>query len=92
MLPPPPHNFILFELDFYVEFPLLRLILFLIDLKSTIITLCLGQTVLNKGCILGTLHPWFSWIVFNCNWGISTSLNAKKLYFQSQGEKNLLRS
>ena len=39
MLPPtrpPPHNFILFELDFDVKFPLLRLLLFLSDLKSTI--------------------------------------------------------
>ena len=32
----PPHNFILFQLDFDVKFPLLRLLLFLIDLKSTI--------------------------------------------------------
>ena len=31
-----PHNFILFELDFDVKFPLLRLLLFLSDLKSTI--------------------------------------------------------
>ena len=36
MLPPPPHNFILFELDFDVRFPLLRLLLFLSDLISTI--------------------------------------------------------
>ena len=28
---PPPHNFILFQLDFDVKFPLLRLLLFLID-------------------------------------------------------------
>ena len=34
-----PHNFILFELDFNAKFPLLGLLLFLIDLKSTIITL-----------------------------------------------------
>ena len=32
MLPPTPHNLILFQLDFDVKFPLL----FLIDLKSTI--------------------------------------------------------
>ena len=32
----PPPNFILFQLDFDVKFPLLRLLLFLIDLKSTI--------------------------------------------------------
>ena len=39
MLPgPPPPNFILFQLDFDVKFPLLRLLLFLIDLKSTIVT------------------------------------------------------
>ena len=38
MLPPtPPHNFILFELDFEVKSPLLRLLLFLSDLKSTIL-------------------------------------------------------
>ena len=37
MLPLPQHNFILFELDFDVKFPLLRLLLFLIDLKSTIV-------------------------------------------------------
>ena len=36
MLSPPPYNFILFELDFDVKFPLLRLLLFLSDLKSTI--------------------------------------------------------
>ena len=38
MLPPylPPHNIILFELDFSVKFPLLRLLQFLSDLKSTI--------------------------------------------------------
>ena len=32
----PPHNFILFELDFNIKFPLLSLLLFLNDLKSTI--------------------------------------------------------
>ena len=37
MLPPTPHNFILFELDFDVKFPLLRPLLFLSDLKSTIL-------------------------------------------------------
>ena len=36
MLPPPPHNFILFQLDFDVKLPLLRPLLFLNDLKSTI--------------------------------------------------------
>ena len=36
MLPPPPPNFVLFELDLDVKFPLLRLLLFLSDLKSTI--------------------------------------------------------
>ena len=30
---PPPHNIILFELDFNVKFPLLRLLQFLRDLK-----------------------------------------------------------
>ena len=42
MLPPPPQNFILFELDFDVKFPFLRLSLFLSDLKSTI----LGQQII----------------------------------------------
>ena len=32
-----PHNIILFELDFDVKFPLLRLLQFLSDFKSTII-------------------------------------------------------
>ena len=36
--PPPPHNIILFELDFIVKFPLLRLLQFLSDLKSTILS------------------------------------------------------
>ena len=36
MLPPHPH-FNLFQLDFDVKFPLFRLLLFLIGLKSTII-------------------------------------------------------
>ena len=36
MLPPPTPNFILFQLNFDVKFPLLRLLLFLIELKSTI--------------------------------------------------------
>ena len=37
MLPsPPPHDIILFELDFKVKLPLLRLLQFLSDLKSTI--------------------------------------------------------
>ena len=35
-LPPPPHKLILFKLDFDVKYPLLRLLLFLSDLKSTI--------------------------------------------------------
>ena len=34
--PPLPNNFILFELDFDIKFPLLHLLLFLSDLKSTI--------------------------------------------------------
>ena len=38
MLPPP--NIILFELDFNVKFPLLRLLQFLSDLKSTIVIKC----------------------------------------------------
>ena len=35
--PPPPPKFFLFELDFDVKFPLLHLLLFLSDLKSTIV-------------------------------------------------------
>ena len=35
MLPPTPTTLFLFELDFDVKFPLLRLLLFLSDLKST---------------------------------------------------------
>ena len=37
MLPPTPHNIILFELDFNIKFLLLRLLQFLSDLKSTIV-------------------------------------------------------
>jgi hypothetical protein len=37
MLLPPPHNFILFDLDFNVKFPLLRLLQFSSDLKSSIV-------------------------------------------------------
>ena len=32
----PPHKIILFELDFNIKFPLLRLLQFVSDLKSTI--------------------------------------------------------
>ena len=39
MLPSLRHNIILFELDFNVKFPLLRLLQFLSDLKSTILGL-----------------------------------------------------
>ena len=35
----PPNNIILFKLNFNVKFPLLRLLQFLSDLKSTIITI-----------------------------------------------------
>ena len=42
MLPPP--NFILFQLDFDVKFPLLRLLLLIIDLKSTILQ-CVQKTL-----------------------------------------------
>ena len=37
MRPPPLPYFNLFQLDFDIKFPLLRLLLFLIDLKSTIV-------------------------------------------------------
>ena len=39
MLPPPPHNIILFELYFNVKFPLFRLLQFLSDAKSTILSI-----------------------------------------------------
>ena len=51
--PPPPHNFILFQLDFDVKFPLLRFLLFLTDLKSTIIpALNLFLVQNNFNCLL----------------------------------------
>ena len=34
MLHPPPHNIILFEINFNVKFPLFRLLQFLSDLKK----------------------------------------------------------
>ena len=50
--PPPQHKFILFELDFNVKFPLLRLLQYLSDLKSTILCqqLCLKKN--TKICLL----------------------------------------
>ena len=45
--PLPPHNFILFELDFDVKFPLLRLLQFLSDLKSTILHRTVQCCILN---------------------------------------------
>ena len=53
---PPPPNSVLFQLDFDLKFPLLHLLLFLIDLKSTIIleTFCLEistYTYDSKTCI-----------------------------------------
>ena len=44
MFPPSPHNFFLFEIDFNVKFPMLRLLLFLSDLKSFFFS--------NKNCIV----------------------------------------
>ena len=46
----PTHNFNLFELDFDIKFPLLYLLLFLSDLKSTSVLLChrIGITHENK--------------------------------------------
>ena len=53
MLPPPPQNFILFELDFNVKFPLICLFIFQSELKSTILTTI--EYILNakKNCFLG---------------------------------------
>ena len=45
MLPPSPHNFILLEFDFDVKFPLLCLLPFLTDLKSTILDLLIYMTL-----------------------------------------------
>ena len=44
MLPPHPHNIILFELYFNIKFHLLRLIQFLSDLKCTITRTFIGYT------------------------------------------------
>jgi hypothetical protein len=38
MLPPTPTQLYLFQLDFDIKFPFLSLLLFLIDLKSTILS------------------------------------------------------
>ena len=48
----PPPNFILFQVDFDVKFPLLRLLLFLIDLKSTIFLL------------QNTLNPFYTMVIW----------------------------
>ena len=56
MLPLPPPNFILFELDFDVKFPLLRLLLFLIDFKSTILDYSDQKNICS--CILFTAFKW----------------------------------
>ena len=48
---PPPYNFILFELDFDVKFPLLRLLLFLSDLKSAIFWINWIRNVTLTTCI-----------------------------------------
>ena len=45
MLPPTPHNIILFKLDLNVKFPLLRLLQFLSDLKSTIVGIFYSHTL-----------------------------------------------
>ena len=39
MLPPNPHNIILFEVDFNIKFPLLRLLQFLSDLKVLLLVM-----------------------------------------------------
>ena len=49
MLPPPPQKIILFELDFKIKFPLLRLLKFLSDLKSTIFVFKSSQNLSQKG-------------------------------------------
>ena len=52
MLPPTPHIFILFELDFDVKFPLLRLLIFLSDLKSTILYNIISTHIESKAKLL----------------------------------------
>ena len=49
--PPTPHNFILFELDFNVNFPLLRLLHFLSDLKSTILSIPFSPIFISPFCV-----------------------------------------
>ena len=58
MLPPTPHNFILFQLDFDVKFPLLRLLLFLIDLKSTIVRLQREGKIDHQSSLLDVEGPF----------------------------------
>ena len=60
-MPPPPHNIILFELDFNVEFTLLRLLQFLSDLKSTIVVFSIVLIAMSDSrpcysCHLGNLQ------------------------------------
>ena len=55
MLTPPPPNFILFQLDFDVKFTLLHLLLFLIDLKSTIINFR-NRLFKEDGVLI--IHDW----------------------------------
>ena len=50
------HNIILFELDFNVKFPLLRLLQFLSDLKSTI---CIHVILESKGFLQSKFFPIF---------------------------------
>ena len=88
MCHPPPHNFVLFELDFDVKFPLLRLFLFLSDLKSTI-AFCVHHyhfvhcIFFCKSVIWNCLHPeekGFCWYYLLAKLPEILIIVVKKLY------------
>ena len=58
----PPHNFNLFELDFSVKFPSLRLLQFLIDLKGLCLIRVMSIVVAYIWTIAGSLSGGFRWI------------------------------
>ena len=61
MLPPPPHNIVLFELDLKIKFPLLRLLKFLSDLKKTVLIEKLSQSFVSKAH--NNFSTKISWVV-----------------------------
>ena len=58
----PPHNFILFELDFDVKFPLLCLLLFLSNLKSTILCCCICECLYKVETAAMSLDDEVMWV------------------------------